>query len=441
MHARLDQINETQYGLQAVVMNMEHTMVSIQQQLQSVVEQLEHYNRNKSILGDGLTPTLEKGSSSRVTAQHSTGAEDPTSTNSASYDAIHRMEFPLFNGEEARIWIRTCLRYFQMIPIPEDQKVHLVAIHMQEFNMLDQETTVNAYLEKFEKLEAHMLIFNKNVVETFLMMKLYKCIEAADKGCRIRHVYVLMSEEEAKAYEEGEEQLEGPTEEGGGDVTVSFHAMCGSINSSTQRVNGRVNGKEIHILIDSGSTHCFVVEKVAQVLGCKLEPTTPMMVRIADGGRVLSKLFCPTFCWEIQGHEFSHPVRVLKLGGYDCILGCEWLSGNNPIELDFHQLQVTITQAGKKVILKASAERADLRTLSVYSLNRLLRKGSCGVKGELYATKKAASQSERDPRLLELIHQFKDIFQEPKTELLPDAIPKKQHPYRYTFKRLKLKIW
>ncbi|KAL0420988.1 UNVERIFIED_CONTAM: Retrovirus-related Pol polyprotein from transposon.6 [Sesamum latifolium] len=51
---------------------------------------------------------------------------------------------------------------------------------------------------------------------------------------------------------------------------------------------------------------------------------------------------------------------------------------------------------------------------------------------------------ERDPRLLRLMHQFKDVFQEPKTlpperiiehhiELVPDAIPKKQHPYRYAY--------
>ncbi|KAK4391490.1 hypothetical protein Sango_1926800 [Sesamum angolense] len=40
-----------------------------------------------------------------------------------------------------------------------------------EFNKLHQETTVNAYLEKFEELEAQMLIFNKHLGEEFFMMK------------------------------------------------------------------------------------------------------------------------------------------------------------------------------------------------------------------------------------------------------------------------------
>ncbi|KAL2246618.1 UNVERIFIED_CONTAM: Transposon Ty3-I Gag-Pol polyprotein [Sesamum indicum] len=515
IHSRLDQMSETQDGLQAAVMNIEHAMSTVQKQLHSVVEQLQHYNRNKSILGEGLTANLERGPSSKVTAQQSTAAEEPTSNNSASYNAIHRMEFPLFNGEEARIWIRRCLRYFQRIPIPEDQKLTLAVLErfenldyervVSEFNILHQETTVNAYLEKFEEVEAHMLIFNKSLHETFFMMKFisglkeeikgyvatmkpttlnqaivlarkpenmgkddnpqarryltevevklrkernlfYKCDEPYTPGhrCKIRHVSMLMSEEEAKAYEEGEGHLEEPAKEEEGDVTVSFHALNGGINSNTLRVNRRVNGKEIHILIDSGSTHCLVDEKVAQVIECKLEPTTPTKVRVADGGKILSKFFCPTFCWEVQGHEFSHPAGVLKLGGYDCILGCDWLSAHNHVELDFHLLQVTITQAGKKITLKALTEEANLKTLSVYSLNRLLRKGNCGEKGELYTTKKSTSHNEKDPRLLELLHQFKDVLQEPSTlpperaiehniELFTEAIPKKQHPYRYAY--------
>ncbi|KAL0392814.1 UNVERIFIED_CONTAM: hypothetical protein Sradi_2504200 [Sesamum radiatum] len=310
-----------------------------------------------------------------------------------------------------------------MMPIPEDKKVPLTAAHMQsrvefgyqghiekrgvpswteltvavlerfedldyervvsEFNMLQQETIVNAYLEKFEELEAHILIVNKNLDETFFMMKFISGLKEEIKG------YVATMK---------------PT-----TLNQAIVFVRKQENMRTLRVNGKVNGKDIHILIDSGSIHCFVDEKMAQVLGCKLEPTTPMMVRIEDGGRVLSKFFCSNFCWEIQSHEFSHPVRVLKLGGYECILGCDWLSANNPIGLDFHLLQVTITQVGKKVILKALTEKANLRTLSVYSLNKLLRKGHSGVKGELYATKRAATQDEKDPRLLELLYQFKDI--------------------------------
>ncbi|KAL0440420.1 UNVERIFIED_CONTAM: hypothetical protein Slati_2525000 [Sesamum latifolium] len=200
-------------------------------------------------------------------------------------------------------------------------------------------------------------------------------------------------------------------------ILLSLFMPCvGSISSSTLKSNGRVNGKDVHILVDSGSIHCFIDEKVVQVLGCKLEPTIPMMVRVADGGKALNKLFCLTFCWEIQGHQFSRTVRVFKLGGgYDCVLGCKWLSANNPIELGFHELQVTVNQSGKNVILKALSDKGDMKTLSVHSLSKLLRRGVCRIKGQLHTVGKEVQQEEDDPRLLELLHQFKDVVQEPNT--------------------------
>ncbi|KAL2226258.1 UNVERIFIED_CONTAM: hypothetical protein Sindi_1984500 [Sesamum indicum] len=145
---------------------------------------------------------MEKGSSSRIAAQQTVGGENTSFTDTAGYNSIHKMEFPLFNGEDARAWIRRFTRYFQMIPILEGQKVDLAPIHLQgrvelwyqghvekrgeptwqelivnilerfedlgykrvvtEFNKLHQETNVNAYLERFEELEAQMLIFTSN---------------------------------------------------------------------------------------------------------------------------------------------------------------------------------------------------------------------------------------------------------------------------------------
>ncbi|KAL0445900.1 UNVERIFIED_CONTAM: 40S ribosomal protein S25 [Sesamum latifolium] len=138
---------------------------------------------------------------------------------------------------------------------------------------------------------------------------------------------MLMSEEEAKAYEENNGQLEGPTQgEETNDITISINAMCGNVGSSTLRINGLINDKKVHILIDSGRSHCFIDEKVVGVLECRVEHTTHIVVRVADGSKVLSSLDCPKLCWEIQRHQFSYFVRVLKLGGCDFIMGCDGLS-------------------------------------------------------------------------------------------------------------------
>ncbi|KAL2240215.1 UNVERIFIED_CONTAM: hypothetical protein Sindi_0662700 [Sesamum indicum] len=166
-------------------MNMEHSMGLIQQQLKSIAEQLQHHNRNKSILGEGITATMERGSSSRVTTLHSPVKEYPIQPEPSGYNAIHRMEFPFSNGEEARIWVRRFNRYFQMMPNPRISKVSILERFedldyervVSEFNMLRHETTVNAYLEKFEELEAHMFLN-----EDFVMMKFIGGLKDEIKG-------------------------------------------------------------------------------------------------------------------------------------------------------------------------------------------------------------------------------------------------------------------
>ncbi|KAK4406678.1 Retrovirus-related Pol polyprotein from transposon [Sesamum angolense] len=84
----------------------------------------------------------------------------------------------------------------------------------------------------------------------------YNCDEIFVPGhkCKVRYSYMLMNEEEVQAYDEENEHME---EQGGEaeteDVTVSINAMHGN------------------------------------ALGIKVEPTTPMMVSVADGYRMISK--------------------------------------------------------------------------------------------------------------------------------------------------------
>ncbi|KAG8369047.1 hypothetical protein BUALT_Bualt15G0109700 [Buddleja alternifolia] len=43
----------------------------------------------------------------------------------------------------------------------------------------------------------------------------------------------------------------------------------GTTDMNTLRIKGSVKGQDVHILIDSGSTHCFLDENTAHKLGCK----------------------------------------------------------------------------------------------------------------------------------------------------------------------------
>ncbi|KAL0458178.1 UNVERIFIED_CONTAM: hypothetical protein Slati_0445000 [Sesamum latifolium] len=198
------------------------------------------------------------------------------------------------------------------------------------------------------------------------------------------------------------------------DVAVSLHAVKGSINCKTLRVNGLVGDKEVLILINSGSTYCFIDEKIARASRYKLENTTPMIVKDTE-------------------------VREC-----DLVLGCDSLSNYNPVELDFHQLKVTLNHAEGKLILKALSNEPGLEIMTAHSLVNLLRRKSHDLKGELFLANKALSRDDENSKVVELLQQYDDEFKEPSSlppewniehciELFLNVIPRKQHPYRYAY--------
>ncbi|KAL0374355.1 UNVERIFIED_CONTAM: Transposon Ty3-G Gag-Pol polyprotein [Sesamum radiatum] len=281
-----------------------------------------NYNKNKSILGEGLTASMDKGSSSRITT------------------TILLEMRPQINRTQGAIMLFIGWSF------------HSSMGKMQELGL--------------EDVQGHK--------------------------CKVMYSYMLMNEEEVQAYEEENEQVEE---------------------------QGIVNGKEIHILIDSGSTHSFIDEKVAKALGIKTKLTTPMIVSVADGYRMMSKVICPELSWEIQG-------------------------AHNPVELDFHQLTVTISQKDGKVILRALPQKNGSMLITPDSLSGLLGRKTYNLFGQMLSAETLKDKPMDNPIISGLLLRFDDIFQEPQSlpprraiehriELLPDAIPKKQQPYRYAY--------
>ncbi|KAG8377391.1 hypothetical protein BUALT_Bualt08G0028100 [Buddleja alternifolia] len=76
------------------------------------------YDANKSVLGDGLTANVERGS----TSLNSMPSKESESSNSqSSFNPFPGVAY--FNGDNPRTWIRKCNRFFQiMTNMPKDQK-------------------------------------------------------------------------------------------------------------------------------------------------------------------------------------------------------------------------------------------------------------------------------------------------------------------------------
>ncbi|KAG8391208.1 hypothetical protein BUALT_Bualt01G0163900 [Buddleja alternifolia] len=514
LNSKFESLVASQTDLQTVVLH-------IQTQLQSIADQMQLYNKNKSVLGEGLASPPEKGSTSTHQPTHIHNLDLEFTTSPPQFSSLPRIEFPSFDGDNPRAWVRRFQRYFQVITtIPEEHKVTLVSIHLEgkaelwfqsfvegqesiswsqflvaildhfddidpelmigEFNKLQQTSSVSQYIDKFEELESYMLLFNKDFPEEYFtasfisglredikgsvmtlkpstllhaislakkqettinailhrassLQKLppfskplfkpptasfnpttraptfpskppfapqkklltasemrarreknlcYNCDEVFVPGhrCKQRQIYMIMSQEKEKAYFTDIEPPDLSTDELlSEDMTISINAIYGNSDLNTLRIQGLVKNSSIQILIDSGSTHCFLDETVATTLGCHIEFTNPILISVADGNKIVSLTFCPDFTWEIQGTKFTYPMRIIKLGGCDVVLGGDWLRQHSLVEFDYHKMKLTICRNGKKLIMKDITKSAELHLLSVTTLPHLDDNGNFKV--------------------------------------------------------------
>ncbi|KAK6121452.1 hypothetical protein DH2020_044798 [Rehmannia glutinosa] len=164
----------------------------------------------------------------------------------------------------------------------------------------------------------------------------YNCDETFTLGhrCKNRVTYMIMTEDEELSYLQHHSTIE--TEEAPNpipmeEVQMSLNAITGEDGVTTMRLFGEVNGHRLHILIDSGSTLSFIQESNAKKLGCQLEAVKPLLVKVANGQRMVSSQRAKGFSWKMQGHAFTYP-RVLQNEGCDLILGGDRLKSRTPIE-------------------------------------------------------------------------------------------------------------
>jgi len=130
--------------------------------------------------------------------------------------------------------------------------------------------------------------------------------------------------------------------------------------------------KTIHILINSGSTHNFLDEKLAKTLGCILEPMVAQSITIAGDNQLQCHYICRNFNWWLHGAEFQSEVYLLPLGSCDLVLGVQWLSTLGTIKWNFKQLKMEFKQGDRQFILRG-IKKSKVQLMSQEKLAKALK--------------------------------------------------------------------
>ena len=115
---------------------------------------------------------------------------------------------------------------------------------------------------------------------------------------------------------EGQDELQDSPE-------ITLYALVGSPSLGTMRIEGKIQGHYLVILIETSSTHNFLDAGLCSSLKLAIDPALAFDVKIANGATVKTLGAYQAFQVQVQvqGHHFCMDLNVLPLGGCDLVLG------------------------------------------------------------------------------------------------------------------------
>ncbi|PIN25693.1 hypothetical protein CDL12_01572 [Handroanthus impetiginosus] len=184
---------------------LEGMQKSLQQQMQSILDHMHHYNKSKSLLGDGLIAQGDRAFNLFPDLRDATSIRGSQSQeNSSSFPSV---EFLYFNGSDPRAWVQKSNMYFNVISIfPEDQRVPSAVVHflgkaerwfqnyLEERQMPSGDDLIVVFMEMFDDVEpalhlelfddskSHVLLFNKELRESFFISCFISGLKEEIKG-------------------------------------------------------------------------------------------------------------------------------------------------------------------------------------------------------------------------------------------------------------------
>jgi hypothetical protein len=198
-------------------------------------------------------------------------------------------------------------------------------------------------------------------------------------------------------------------------MVLSAEIQSTKANTATVRLPCKLQGYDVVFLLDSGSSHSFISERLAPHL----------RVRVAGGGYLSCKLVAPNCPWEAGGHTFRTDFMVLPLQHYDGIIGMDWLSARGTMNINWEQKWLSFDYNQLPVFLQG--EPPEQFTCTLVELQLIQQHSPAPAPPEIHA----------------LLKSFAEVFEKPvslpprracdhKIPLIEGARPVKIRPYRYS---------
>ncbi|KAK1651077.1 hypothetical protein QYE76_068882 [Lolium multiflorum] len=257
----------------------------------------------------------------------------------------------------------------------------------------------------------------------------------------VEELFALFSIDEVT----GDMQSEPASEETETVCSISVQAFAG-VSSGSARViqlHAKMQGHEILVLVDSGSSTSFVNKQLATKLTGAVPMKNACRVHVADGSQHTCTSYIPQCAWFSQGQQFFTDLKILPLGTYDAILGMDWLEEHNP-DIDWVAKTLQFQSVcGKFKLQGHCSDNIQCSAISATELQTICKKGSAAHLVHVYALDGQLMVEEIIPeQIQQVVDKFTDVFAEPESlpprrncdhsiPLMPGAQPVNTRAYRH----------
>ena len=133
---------------------------------------------------------------------------------------------------------------------------------------------------------------------------------------------------------------------------VSCNSLHGLSKRSTMKLQGKIQDRDIVILIDPGATHNFSCGKLAEELNLPLSPMPPYRIVLGDGLVVFGKGKYAEVPIITQGIMIIDEFLPLTLSSIHVIMGKQWLDSIGWVHQHFRNLIMKFIMDGQVHILQ-----------------------------------------------------------------------------------------
>ncbi|VFQ71975.1 unnamed protein product, partial [Cuscuta campestris] len=207
----------------------------------------------------------------------------------------------------------------------------------------------------------------------------YFCPEKWSRGHCCNGRYLLLVTSEGEADDEGlSVEAEAVIE---GDVSV-LQSLAGTTTPRSIRLKGVIEGQDVDVLVDGGSTHNFVHPKTAEKLRLALTDIDPFRVYVGNGDSLICRSRCNQVSMRVQNHMFTVDLFVLAVHGHDIVLGVQWLRSLGKITHDYSKMTMEFLWHDQPVLL--CGEETPVKAISLQQLQNMQAAESIGECFELW---------------------------------------------------------